>query len=94
MVTTAMKLKDAYSLEKNYDQSRQHIKKQRHYFANKDPYSQSYDFFQESYMDVRIGLKAERQRIDTFEQLCWRRFLSSLHCVSYKLSLTKSVANN
>ena len=35
MVTTAMKLKDAYSLEKNYDQSRQHIKKQRHYFADK-----------------------------------------------------------
>ena len=27
-----------------YDQSRQHIKKQRHYFANKGPYSQSYDF--------------------------------------------------
>ena len=28
-------IKDAYSLEENYDQSRQHIKKQRHYFANK-----------------------------------------------------------
>ena len=24
---------------------RQHIKKQRHYFANKGPYSQSYGFF-------------------------------------------------
>ena len=35
MVSAAMKLKDAYSLEKNYDQSRQHIKKQRHYFADK-----------------------------------------------------------
>ena len=32
MVTSAMKLKDAYSLEKIYDQPRQHIKKQRHYF--------------------------------------------------------------
>ena len=30
--------------KKNYDQSRQHIKKQRHYFANKDPSSQSYGF--------------------------------------------------
>jgi len=30
--------------KKSYDQGRQHIKKQRHYFANKDPYSQSYDF--------------------------------------------------
>ena len=44
MVTAAMKLKDAYSLEKSYDQSRQHIKKQRHYFANKGPSSQSYGF--------------------------------------------------
>ena len=34
MVTAAMKLKDAYSLEENYDQPIQHIQKQRHYFAN------------------------------------------------------------
>ena len=38
-----MKLKDTCSLE--YDQSRQHIKKQRHYFADKGPSSQSYGFF-------------------------------------------------
>ena len=30
--------------KKSYDQPRQYIKKQRHYFANKGPYSQSYDF--------------------------------------------------
>ena len=30
--------------KKSYDQSRQHIKKQRHYFANKGPYCQSYGF--------------------------------------------------
>ena len=30
--------------KKSYDQPRQHIKKQRHYFANKDPHSQSYGF--------------------------------------------------
>ena len=30
--------------KKYYDQPRQHIKKQRHYFANKGPSSQSYDF--------------------------------------------------
>ena len=42
MVTAAMKLKDAYSLEKSYDHLRQHIKKQRHYFANKGPSSQGY----------------------------------------------------
>ena len=44
MVTAAMKLKDAYSLEKGYDQPRQHIVKQRHYFANKGPSSQGYGF--------------------------------------------------
>ena len=32
MVTAAMKLKDTYSLEEKYDQPRQHIKQQRHYF--------------------------------------------------------------
>ena len=30
--------------KKSYDQPRQHIKKQRHYFANKGPYNQSYSF--------------------------------------------------
>ena len=44
MVTVAMKLKDTCSLEKSYDQPRQNIKKQRHYFANKGPSTQSYDF--------------------------------------------------
>ena len=34
MVTAAMKLKDT-PWKENYDQLRQHIKKQRHYFANK-----------------------------------------------------------
>ena len=28
--------------KKSYDQPRQHIKKQRHYFANKDPSSQGF----------------------------------------------------
>ena len=44
MVTAAMKLKGTFSLEENYDQPGQHMKKQRHYFANKDPSSQSYGF--------------------------------------------------
>ena len=30
--------------KKSYDQYRQHIKKQRYYFANKDPSSQGYGF--------------------------------------------------
>ena len=44
MVTVAMKLKDAYSLEEKLRPTRQHIKKQRHYFASKGPSSQGYGF--------------------------------------------------
>ena len=39
-----MKLKDACPLEGKLCQPRQHIEKQRHYFANKGPSSQSYGF--------------------------------------------------
>ena len=44
MVTAAMKLKDNFSLEGNYDKPRQHIKNQRLDYDNKDAYSQSYGF--------------------------------------------------
>ena len=36
MVTAAMKLKDACFLEEIYDQPRQNIEKQRHYFVKKN----------------------------------------------------------
>ena len=62
--------------EKSYDQPRQHIKKQRHYLANKDPSSQSYGFpgVMYGYESWTIK-KAELQRIDAFELWCWRRLL-------------------
>ena len=44
MVSVAMKLKDAFPWKKSYDKTRSRIKKQRHYFTNKGPYSQSYGF--------------------------------------------------
>ena len=46
MVTAAMKLKDAplAPWEKSYGQPRQHIKKQRHYFAGKGLSRQGYGF--------------------------------------------------
>ena len=44
MVTATMKLKDVFSLEGKYDQPRQHITKQKHYFTNKGPSSQGYGF--------------------------------------------------
>ena len=76
MVTAAMKLKDTWSLEKSYDQPRQHIKKQRYYFANKGPSIQSYGFpviiFGCESWTIK---KAEHQRIDAFEPWCWRRLL-------------------
>ena len=59
----------------SYDQPRQHIEKQRHYFANKGPSSQSYGF-SSSHMDVSWTIKkAECQRTDAFELWCWRRLL-------------------
>ena len=74
-----MKLKDACSLKKSYDQPRQHIKKQRHYFANKVICQQS--CLAMIFPIVLYGCKswtinkAEDQIIDGFELWCWRRFL-------------------
>ena len=44
MVAAAMKLKMLSPWKKSYDQPRQHIKKQKHYFADNGPSSQSYGF--------------------------------------------------
>ena len=44
MVIAPMKLKKVFSLKESYDQPRQHIEKQRYYFANKGPFSQGYVF--------------------------------------------------
>ena len=44
MVTAGMKIKNACSLEEKLWQPRQHIKKQRHYFADRVLSSQSYGF--------------------------------------------------
>ena len=68
MVIAAMKLKDACSLEESYDQPRQHIKKQRHYFVNKGPFSQGLVFPVVMYRcESWTVKKAECQRIDAFE---------------------------
>ena len=58
------------------DQPRQHIKKQRHYFANKAPYSQRYGFSSSHvWMWGWTIKKTEHQRTDAFELCCWRRLL-------------------
>ena len=51
--------------KKTYDQPRQHIKKQRHYFGNKGPYG----------CESWTIKKAEHQIVDAFELWCWRRLL-------------------
>ena len=62
--------------KKSYDQPRQHIQKQRHYFANKGLSSQGYGFPVVMYgCESWAVKKAERQRIDAFELWCWRRLL-------------------
>ena len=55
--------------KKSYNQPRQHIKKQRYYFAKKVPSSQSCGFTRESWTIK----KAECWRIGAFELWCWRR---------------------
>ena len=62
--------------KKSYDQPRQYIKKQRHYFGNKGLSSQSFHFSVVMYgCESWTIKKAERQRIDAFELWCWRRLL-------------------
>ena len=43
-MTVAMKLKMPVPWKKSYDKPRQCVEKQRHYFADKGPYSQTHDF--------------------------------------------------
>ena len=62
--------------EESYDQPRQHIQKQRHYFANKGPYSQNYGFSSSHLWMWELENKESWVvRNDAFELLCWRRVL-------------------
>ena len=61
--------------KKSYDQPQQHIKKQRHYFANRGLSSQGYGFSIGHVWMWDLDYKAECWRIDAFELWCWRRLL-------------------
>ena len=87
MVTAAMKLKKMLTpWKKSYDQPRQHIKKQRYYFANlyvkgkvKVCLVKAMVFPVVMYGSESWTIKkAERPRIDAFELWCWRRLLRVL----------------
>ena len=62
--------------KKSHDKPRQHIKKQRHYFADKGPYSQSYGFSSSHiWMWELDHEEGWTRRINAFELWCWRRLL-------------------
>ena len=62
--------------KESYDQPRKHIKKQRHYFANKVRLVKAVVFPVVMYgCESWTAMKAERRRIDAFELWCWRRLL-------------------
>ena len=62
--------------KKSYDQPRQHIKTQRHYFANKVHLVKAMVFPVVMYgCESWTIKKAEHQRIDAFELRCWIRLL-------------------
>ena len=68
IVTEAMNLKMLAPWKKSYDLSRQHIKKQRHYFANEGPSSQSYGFSSSHvWRESWTIKKVEYQRMDAFD---------------------------
>ena len=75
MVTAAMKLKDAYSLEESYDQPIYHIQIRDITWPTKVHLVKAM-FFQWSCMEKSWTVKkAERRRIDAFALWCWRRLL-------------------
>ena len=64
------------SWKESCDKPRQHTKKQRHHFANRGPYSESYGFPVVMYGCKSWTIKkAECQRIDAFKLWCWTRLL-------------------
>ena len=62
--------------KESYDQPRQYIKKQRHYFVNKDPLVKAMVFPVVMYgCESWTRKEAEHRKIDGFELWCWKRFL-------------------
>ena len=79
LVTAVMKLKDTCSLEeKLMTKPRLHIKKKKHHFADKGPYSPK-NYKAMVFPVVMYGCKSwtvkkdKSWRIDGFELWCWRR---------------------
>ena len=62
--------------KKSYDKPKQHIKKQRHHFADRACIVKAMVFPVVMYGCESCTIKkAERQRTDAFQLWCWRRLL-------------------
>ena len=71
-----LNLKHAAPWKKSYDQPRQHIKKQRHYFANKGPSGQGYGFSSGHVWMWEFDYKESwAPKNWCFWTVCWRRLL-------------------
>ena len=67
----SLEIKRRLFLGRSYDEPRQCIKKQRHYFVNKGPSSQGYGFSSSHVWMWELDCKdAEHQRTDGFELWC------------------------
>ena len=76
--------------KKSCSNPRQHTRKQRHHFAGKGSYSQSYGFPKVMYRYKNWTIKkAECRRIDAFELWCQRTLESSLGSKEIKLDNPK-----
>ena len=74
--------------------TRQHIKKQSHYFANKGPSSQGYGFPVVMYGCESWTIKTvEHQRIDAFGPWCWRTLKSPLDCKEIQTVHPKDISS-
>ena len=75
-----MNEKTITSQQESNDKPRWCVEKQRHYSANKGPYSQGHWVFPVVTYSCESWTikKAESQRFDTFELWCWRRLLKAM----------------
>ena len=74
-------IKDTAPWKQSLDKPRQHIKKQRHSFADKGLSSERYYFPVVMYgCESWTTKKAEHGRTDAFELWCWRKLLRVLDC--------------
>ena len=79
--------------KKSYDQPRQHIEKERYYFANKVHLVKAMVFPVVMYgCGSWTVKKAEQWRIDAFEWWCWRRLLRVPWTVRLNQSILKEIS--